>query len=439
MRSGIPARSIGKEILLPAGEMGDEGWFAPTLIRIGWKSAGPDSGDGLRNYLEAGPGLGTPDAKGNKETLLENVPGLTPLRATGLARLEGRSVCAVVLDGDVRMSYSPLSGNIQGPNLGKLAFQVLGTEYASPRSAYTLPSVRIRILDAEAVCSDPLSVFLDAPESVSKSSPLDVERPSCAVQRTLINEPWNSFDSTIWKGDGDQAVEGGLFFARDGASSAAADWISPCPVTVESTTALRFSNRLHLNSDTQNDFAESGALFLVNADNDGTFSNYVFVNVGYTMQPSKVFVELFGSNGGADFDQFEESSLNYSPSLIFSVDLNIMPNAYNIAVGGEVLDTVRLSAPIASVGLLEVGVQQNVGGLRGLIDQTLLTKICQAETIRKCRSHVWAQGDNRKRLGRKCHTRNAYIRMAREQIKHCDHPSMGLRILCKMRERPEMD
>lgn len=434
------AKNVGAEILLPGGEVGDEGWFAPTTIRIGWKSAGPDSGDGLRNYLEAGPGLGTPDAKGNKETLLENVPELAPLRATGLSRLEGRSVCAVVLDGDVKMSYNPRSGNIQGPNLGKIAFQVLGTENAPQRSGSTLPSVRIRVLDAEAVCSDPLAAFQDAPESNSKCDPRDVDRPSCAVQRTLINEPWNSFDSTLWKGDGDQAVGGGLFFARDGASSAAADWISPCPVTVESTTALRFSNRLHLNSSMQNDFAESGALFLVNADNDGaTFDNYIFVNVGYTMQPSKVFVELFGSNGGVDFDQYEETSLPYSPSQVFSVDLNIMPRAYNIAVGGELIDTVNLAVPIASLALFEVGVQQNSGGLRGLIDQTTLSKLCQAETIHKCRRHSWGKSDHKKRLSPKCHTRNSYIRLAKEQIKHCAHPSAGLRILCKMKERPESD
>src|SRR5690606_25439017 len=92
------AEHIGEELLIPAGDAGDEGWFAPTSVRIAWKNAGPDIGDGLRNYVEAGPGLGSPDSRGDRQSLLRNVPNLMPLRATGLARLEGSQVCAVVVD-----------------------------------------------------------------------------------------------------------------------------------------------------------------------------------------------------------------------------------------------------------------------------------------------------------------------------------------------------
>lgn len=433
------ADKVGTEVTLPAGTLGDEGWFAITTVRIAWRSAGPDLTDGLRNYVEAGPGLGSSDANGNKETLLENVPNLTPLRATGLARLEGRSVCAVVLDGEVEMGYDPLLGDLRGPNLGKIAFQVLSVE-ANSAQPNTLPSVRVRILDADAVCGDPLTAYVDAPVSVSPTQPPDIVRPSCVIQQDLVSEPWNSFDSTVWRGSGDQAVEGGLFFARSGSFSAFADWISPCPVTVDSTTALRFSNRLQLISPVQNQFAESGALFLVNSGAEGEYDKYVFVNVGYTMSPSKVFVELFGSDGGTDFNLYEETNIPFSTSQLFNVDLWVLPNAYHIAVGDQMIDTVSLGTTLSSVSLFETGVQQNGAGLRGLIDMTTISKLCrtvnEAQALKRHSPHRMRK---KERLGTRCMTRNKYVRMAKERIKHCANPSMGMRILSKMQERPEFD
>ncbi|MEO6094837.1 MAG: hypothetical protein ABIW76_03825, partial [Fibrobacteria bacterium] len=41
------ANLVGQEVTLPAGSIGDEGWFAVAAIRIAWKSAGPETGDGL--------------------------------------------------------------------------------------------------------------------------------------------------------------------------------------------------------------------------------------------------------------------------------------------------------------------------------------------------------------------------------------------------------
>jgi hypothetical protein len=285
-----------------------------------------------------------------------------------------------------------------------------------------------------------LTPYLDAPAPASPSEPRDIDRPSCAIQQNLVTEPWNAFDSAIWRGDGDQAVEGGLLFAREGASSAFADWISPCPVSVESSTAIRFSNRLNLISPQQNEFAESGALFLVNAGAEGAYDKYVFVNVGYTMSPSKVYVELFGSDGGVDFDQYEETNIPFTPSQSFNVDLWVLDNAYHIAVAEEMIDTVTLVSSVASVGLFETGVQQNGGGLRGLIDLTTISKLCRAETeVHKCRKHSVHRGEKKKRLGTRCLTRNRYVREAKEKIKRCAHPSRSMQILAKMKERPEFD
>ena len=36
------ARNIGQEVVLPGGRVGNEGWFAFTSVRLGWRAAGPD-------------------------------------------------------------------------------------------------------------------------------------------------------------------------------------------------------------------------------------------------------------------------------------------------------------------------------------------------------------------------------------------------------------
>jgi len=433
------AGHVGQEITLPSGMLGDEGWFAFTAMRLGWRNAGPDPDDALRNFYEAGPGLGSPDEQGRPEYLLDKVTGLTPLRATGLGRLEKRSVCAIVYEGDVEMSYAPMMADLQGKTLGKVAFEVISTRDKPFGPENSLPPVRVRILDAGAVCNDSLSLFKEAPEIVSAVSPADVVRPECVIEREVLTEEWDIFDESKWIGDGDQVVSDGLFYANPNAFSAAADYIPATPVEVDPTGAVKFSNRLQLVSDAEHPFAESGALFMVNADKNGDFKNYVFVNVGYTMAPSLLFVELFGSDDGQDFDQFEETSIPFRESRLFNVDLWIRPRSYEVGIGGEMIDTVFLDRPMSAVNLFEVGVQQNQGGLRGLIHSTAITQLCPKENkATKCRQHWSFKGKPWKgRVGKRCHTRNSYIRMAREKIKYTKNPSLGLRCLAQMRELPD--
>ncbi|MCP4006309.1 MAG: hypothetical protein GY725_19180 [bacterium] len=84
----------GLTITLHTGEVGDEGWFAPKVISDSWAAAGPTN-DGLGNFLGlpstsfphgVGPGLGTSN---DPEVLLDEIPDVTPLRATGLSQLIG--------------------------------------------------------------------------------------------------------------------------------------------------------------------------------------------------------------------------------------------------------------------------------------------------------------------------------------------------------------
>ena len=172
LRAELPffARNVGSGITLYTGEVGDEGWFALTTIPGSWDAAGP-TGDGLRNYIEAGPGLGS---GADREALLDQIPGVTPLRATGLKLLEGQAVCAVVYNGDVSVNYDPLTGSLKGENLGIVAFEVQSVTQLTGFTASSLPKVQIKILNADAVCERVLTLFEDAPEPISSSEPFDV-------------------------------------------------------------------------------------------------------------------------------------------------------------------------------------------------------------------------------------------------------------------------
>lgn len=173
LRAPLPAFSgaaVGTQITLWTGEVGDEGWFALKSTPDSWALAGPTT-DGLQNFVLAGPGLGSGP---NPEILLDNIANVTPLRATGLKLLEGQTVCAIVYDGDVSVNYGPLQGNLQGANLGIVAFKVISVTQLMGQSSSSLPAVTIEILDPIAAFAGPLSFFLDAPAPVSSSVPFDI-------------------------------------------------------------------------------------------------------------------------------------------------------------------------------------------------------------------------------------------------------------------------
>jgi len=176
LRSQLPffAANVEETIVLYTGQVGDEGWFALTSIPEAWAAAGPTT-SGLRNYVgdPVGPGLGT----GRKrESLLDKIPGVTPLRAAGLSLLEGRTVCAVVYDNDVSVNYDPLTGSLKGATLGRIAFRVGSVVPLVHLSSSSLPGVTIEILDADSVCGGPLGLFTDAPAPISSSAPFDTGR-----------------------------------------------------------------------------------------------------------------------------------------------------------------------------------------------------------------------------------------------------------------------
>ncbi len=145
-----------------------------STIPGSWAGAGPTA-DGLCNFLLAGPGLGTADVNGDREALLDEIPDVHPLRASGLALLVGQQVCAVVFDSDISINYDPLASSLKGANLGVVAFQVVSVTARTNGSTSSLPEVVIDILDADQICDcETLTLFLDAPEPTSSSEPFDV-------------------------------------------------------------------------------------------------------------------------------------------------------------------------------------------------------------------------------------------------------------------------
>jgi len=171
--------NVGQTLTLPSGVVGEEGWFALETIPASWAPAGGSAGfvgNPAANPEDpvpqgTGPGLGAPDASGDRQSLLGKVPDVTPLRTTGLSSLIGREVCAVVYDDQVGINFDQRTGNLKGATLGTAAFRVVSvTENAAP----ALPSVAVRIRDASQVCRGPFALLTSA------EAPLEAPPPDSA-------------------------------------------------------------------------------------------------------------------------------------------------------------------------------------------------------------------------------------------------------------------
>ncbi len=175
--------NVGKTITLYTGDVGDEGWHALRTIPESWKNAGPTS-NGARNFLQAGPGLGS--GNDDPEVLLDEIRDVTPLRATALKMLEGKTVIAVVYDSEISTNYSPLQANLMGANLGIVAFDVLSVTRRTDGSSNSLPRVSIRIRNATTVSGGQLNLFQNAPQPSSSSEPNDITPPASVGAPVLV-------------------------------------------------------------------------------------------------------------------------------------------------------------------------------------------------------------------------------------------------------------
>jgi hypothetical protein len=162
--------NVGKTIRLFTGEVGDEAWHAITRIPDAWKTAGPTT-NGARNYLAAGPGLGTGN---DPEILLEKIGGVSPLRANGLKMLIGKTILAVVYTGDVSANYGPQEADLKGDNLGIVAMQVIDVRRRFNASSSSLPVVTVKIMSASEASQASLKLFSNPPRLLSSSIPFNI-------------------------------------------------------------------------------------------------------------------------------------------------------------------------------------------------------------------------------------------------------------------------
>jgi hypothetical protein len=146
---------LDSQVVLPSGQAGSDGWFALRSVPAAWTTA--DGVDGLSNFALAGPGLGSPDDNGERESLLASVPDVVPVQAGDVALLVGRMVCAVVYSGDLAIAPGTLT-NLQGPTLGRIAFTVVSL---APTDDPAHPSVQVQVAEGHEVCSGRLAPYPD--------------------------------------------------------------------------------------------------------------------------------------------------------------------------------------------------------------------------------------------------------------------------------------
>lgn len=151
----------GRHAILRGGAATNAGWFALKSAPENWDSE-PQAHDGLANFVLAGPGLGSPDPSGDRDSLLRAVSDVVPLYESGLGMLVGRQVCTVVYDKEITATAGAPT-NLSGGTFGILAFRVVGL--IAPPSSGALSNVEIEILEAHEVCHGALAAFADAPDS----------------------------------------------------------------------------------------------------------------------------------------------------------------------------------------------------------------------------------------------------------------------------------
>ena len=201
---------------------------------------------------------------------------------------------------------------------------------------------------------------------------------ACPFQDSLVVEPWNTLNPAIWQADADAVVSGGYFTSQLLSFSAFADWINPAPVALETTSEIHFDQTIRFTYPLVQLMAQAGALYMVNKDKDGTFTDYAFVVIGYTgLGDNKLFVEIFGADGEVGFDQYVVTDIAATPDKTFKADLHITTNAYSVSIDGVVVNTVNLVTPLPRVDLFEVGVQRNLVGLTGSVDAAYIYKTCR--------------------------------------------------------------
>ena len=156
VRDPLPffSANVGQSFVLRSGLNGSDSWFAFQRAPIMWESRAGEN-DALENFALAGPGLGSPDSMGQRASLLSDVEDVVPVRIDRASALVGKRICAVVYDQDLAMAADGSRIDLQGPNLGMVAFRVSAIMNADA----TWPGFLVETLDVRSTCSEGLDAL----------------------------------------------------------------------------------------------------------------------------------------------------------------------------------------------------------------------------------------------------------------------------------------
>ena len=162
LREPIPYFSarVGTSVTLPGGQDGNDGWFALRTVPASWASE-----PGKRRWPRR-TSCSPARASDHRTTPAAARPFSAACRTSSRctrrasASSSGRSVCAVVYDGDITASTDPEVGtSLAGANLGAAAFEVTSVGV----SADEWPAVTVQILDVHETCGGAIGAFSEAP------------------------------------------------------------------------------------------------------------------------------------------------------------------------------------------------------------------------------------------------------------------------------------
>ena len=156
VRDPLPffSANVGQLFVLRSGVNGSDSWFAFQRAPIMWESHAGEN-DALENFALAGPGLGSPDSMGQRASLLSDIEDVVPVRIDRASLLAGKRICAVVYDQDLAMAADGSRIDLQGPNLGMVAFRVSAIMNADA----TWPGFLVETLDVRSTCSEGLDAL----------------------------------------------------------------------------------------------------------------------------------------------------------------------------------------------------------------------------------------------------------------------------------------
>ncbi len=195
---GTPGKD-GCFVLLPTGEVDDEGWFALPRV-IEYK-------DGAGKGCPSGPGAGTQEwfERFHLGTLpqdcLDKIIGVVPMRNVELKQMIGRRCKAVVYDSDISMNYDDgrTNANLQGGRSGCFWFEVVDYEVPGSLqengSSSSLVALWLQILGVDAV--PPVPIHFPEPEDEPDSVEIKRARYSDRRDRLYVKAKCDTCE-TMW-------------------------------------------------------------------------------------------------------------------------------------------------------------------------------------------------------------------------------------------------